>query len=65
MSVCKVGAGLFLPSPSSTPLDQSVYFLTLWIQKVGMRHPLEPCIDSHSVPVGFTTPKISCTQAYL
>lgn len=56
MAVCKVGAALFLPSPSFTPLDESVYFLTLQIQhKAGIGNPPEPCIDSPPVPIGFTT----------
>lgn len=46
MSVCKVGAALFLPSPIL--LSQiTLYFLTLQIRhKVEMRHPSEPCDDS-------------------
>lgn len=32
ISVCKVGAALFLSSPSFTPLDHSTYFLILKIR---------------------------------
>lgn len=58
MSVCKVGATLFLPSPSFTPLDQPMYFLTLQTQYMaGRGNPQGPYIDSSPISVGLTTLK--------
>lgn len=55
MSVCKVGAALFLPSPSFTPLDQPMYFLTLQMQYMaGRGEPQGPHIDSSPILVGVT-----------
>lgn len=65
MSVCKVGAALFLPSPSFTPSDQSMYFLTLQLRHIaGVGNPPEPCIDFPLVPKGFSTLQSKYIQVY-
>lgn len=63
MSVCKVGAALFLPSPSFTNLGQSMYFLTLQTQYMaGRENPQGLYIDSSPVSVGLTTLTIKYIQ---
>lgn len=63
MSVCKVGAALFLPSPSFTPLGQPMYFLTLQTQYMaGRGEPQGPNIDSSPISVGLTTLKSKYIQ---
>lgn len=65
MSVCKVGAALFLPSPSFTPLGQPMYFLTLQTQYMaGRGNPQGPYINSSPVSVGLTTLKSKYIQTF-